>query len=115
MAVPGPFNPTLQQRNQQLMNGVGDDVNMDKKPLMQTAIVNNGRKVSRPGQPMGMPQQATAAQLAGLKQQQQAAQQQQQQNAQQQQRQVCSFFCWKLTVSGRSRSQRCKPCNRSSQ
>jgi len=79
------------QRNQQLMNGVGDDANMDKKSLMHTAIVNNGRKVNnRPGQPMQMPAQPNAPQVMAMKhqqQQQQAAAQQQQPQQQNQQAQ----------------------------
>jgi hypothetical protein len=66
----------------QMLNGVAEDVNMDKsKNLMHTAIVNNGRKVSRPGQPpipMQQTPQINQAQLMALKQQQaqQAAAQQ---------------------------------------
>jgi hypothetical protein len=81
------FNPAMQQRAQ-MMNGIADDVNVDKsKTLMHTAIVNNGRKVTRPGQqsmPMQQNQPTTQAQMMALKQQQQHAQQQLQQHQQQQ-------------------------------
>jgi hypothetical protein len=84
------FNPAMQQRAQ-MMNGIADDVNVDKsKTLMHTAIVNNGRKVTRPGQqpmPMQQNQPATPAQMMALKQQQQQQQAQQLQQAQQQQAQ----------------------------
>lgn len=73
------FNPAIQQRVQ--MNGVADDVNMDKSmTLMQAAIVNN-RKVQRPGQPMPMQQNQVPnpAHMMALKQQQQHHHQQQQQ------------------------------------
>ena len=62
------------QQRAQMMNGVADDVSLDKsKPLMHTAIVNS-RKVSRPGQQPGpMPQNPapTQQQILALKQQQQ--------------------------------------------
>ena len=83
-------NPAMLQRAQ-LMNGIAEDVNVDKsKTLMHTAIVNNGRKVNRPGQqpmPMQQSQPTSQAQMMALKQQQQQAQQlqlQQHQQAQQQ-------------------------------
>jgi hypothetical protein len=87
------LNPAMQQRPQ-MMNGVADDVNVDKsKTLMHTAIVNNGRKVTRPGQqpmPMQQNQPTTQAQMMAMKQhqQQQQLQQQQQQLQQQQQQQL---------------------------
>ena len=89
---PGGYAPNMQQQRTQIMNGVGDD--MDKKTLMHTAIVNNGRKVSRPGQhPMPMQQQnlqqnTNHAQLNSIRQQQQQQQQQQHQQQQQQQLQL---------------------------
>ena len=72
------------------MNGVGEDVNMDKSKsnMVHAAILNNGRKTTRPGQQAPMPQaqhapliQAQQAQMMAMKQQQhqQAALQQQQQ------------------------------------
>jgi hypothetical protein len=78
------FNPAIQQRVQ--MNGVADDVNMDKSlTLMQAAIVNN-RKVQRPGQPMSMQQNQVPnpAHMMALKQQQQQQHHHQQQQQQQQ-------------------------------
>lgn len=84
-------NPAMQQRAQ-LMNGIAEDVNVDKsKTLMHTAIVNNGRKVNRPGQqpmPMQQSQPTSQAQMMALKQQQQQAQQLQQQQHQQAQQQA---------------------------
>jgi hypothetical protein len=78
-----------------MMNGVGDDVNMEKgKTLMHTAMVNS-RKAQRPGQAMPMQpnQPPSQAQMMTLKQQQQAQQQAQQtQQQQQQQQQVRSFY-----------------------
>jgi hypothetical protein len=84
-------NLAMQQRAQ-LMNGIAEDVNVDKsKTLMHTAIVNNGRKVNRPGQqpmPMQQSQPTSQAQMMALKQQQQQAQQLQQQQHQQAQQQA---------------------------
>ena len=57
------------QRPQQIMNGVGDDVNPAGKTLMHTAVLNNGRKVSRPMQEQ-QTQQATHAQMMALRNQQ---------------------------------------------
>jgi len=65
------------------MNGVGEDVNMDKSRsnMVHTAIVNSGRKATRQGQQLPMPQaqqaQMNQSHLMAMKQQQ--AQQQQQQ------------------------------------
>jgi hypothetical protein len=64
------FNPVMQQR-QPILNGVAEDVNADKaKPLIQTALVNNVRKVQRPI-PMPQNQPPTQAQMMAMKQQQQ--------------------------------------------
>lgn len=70
--IQGQYNPPIQQRSQ-MINGVGED--MDKKPLIQTAIANNGRKISRPGQQQmpiqnQAPNQAPQVQAMALKQQQ---------------------------------------------
>ena len=70
------------------MNGVAEDANAEKakQNLMHTAVINNGRKVTKPGQtgPMPMqqgPSQGQQAQQMALRQQaaQQQAQHQQQQ------------------------------------
>ena len=69
------------------MTGVPEEVNMDKSKsnMVHTAIVNSGRKTTRPGQQLPMPQaqqaQMNQSHLMAMKQQQ--AQQQQQQHAQQ--------------------------------
>jgi len=100
------FNMAMAQRAQ-MMNGIGEEVKMDQaKPLMHTAMINNGRKVSRPGQPpmtmqqVGVPPQSQAQHAMALRQTpaQQAAQQaaqhaaavaaQQQQQQQHQQQQA---------------------------
>jgi hypothetical protein len=82
------------------MNGVGEDVNMDKSKsnMVHAAIVNNGRKTTRPGPQTPIPQaqhapltQAQQVQMMAMKQQQQQHQQavlQQQQQHQQQQQQA---------------------------
>jgi hypothetical protein len=70
------------------MNGVADD-HMDKKTLMQTAMLNNGRKVTRPGQqPMQMQPNQQQNQNQFMRQQQ--AQLQNQHQQQQQMMQVSS-------------------------
>jgi hypothetical protein len=67
-----------------MMNGVAEDANAEKakQNLMHTAVINNGRKVTKPGQTGPMPmQQGQQAQMMALRQQaaQQQAQHQQQQ------------------------------------
>ena len=65
------YNQAIQQQRPQMINGVAEDVNMDKKTLMHTAMINNGRKVQRPGQPMTMQQNQPPNQAQMMKQQQQ--------------------------------------------
>ena len=57
-----------------MMNGVAEDANAEKakQNLMHTAVINNGRKVTKPGQTGPMPMQQ------GPSQGQQAQHQQQQ-------------------------------------
>jgi hypothetical protein len=76
----------------QMMNGVAEEANTEKaKPnLMHTAMINNGRKQTRPGQPGPMQvqqgQPPTQAQLIAF--QQHAAAQRQAQAQQQAQQQA---------------------------
>ena len=70
------------------MNGVPEEVNMDKSKsnMVHTAIVNSGRKATRQGQQLPMPQAQQAQmnnQVHFMAMKQQQAQQQQQQHAQQ--------------------------------